>query len=113
MTVTYVHVYGHQDDKIPWDDLTLQQQLNVLADKLAKDVLDRAVRDNLFIMSLFPLESFRVMVNGKKVTSSIKEAMYEEWGRTEARSLMAKRKIVSEDNFDKIHWEGVGAAMMA
>eukprot|EP00956_Cyclotella_meneghiniana_P012180 scaffold17280_cov48-Cyclotella_meneghiniana.AAC.4 len=49
----------------------------------------------------------------KKVTSSIKEAMYEEWGRAEARSLMAKRKIVSEDNFDKIHWEGVGAAMMA
>eukprot|EP00956_Cyclotella_meneghiniana_P003395 scaffold4090_cov21-Cyclotella_meneghiniana.AAC.1 len=59
VAIAYAHVYGHQDDKIPWDDLTLQQQLNVLADKLAKDVLDKAVRDNLFISSLFPFESFR------------------------------------------------------
>ena len=113
VSIAYAHVYGHQDDKIPWDDLTLQQQLNVLADRLAKDALDRAVRDNLFISSLFPFESFRVLVNGTKVTSSIKDAMYDDWGRREARTLMAKRKIVSEDNFDKIFWEGVSAAMMA
>lgn len=72
ITVSYVHVYGHQDDKANWDDLTLQQQLNVHADSLAKAALKKAVRDNSFISSLFPFESFRVMIGGCKVTSSIK-----------------------------------------
>jgi hypothetical protein len=111
ITVSYVHVYGHQDDKTNWDDLTLQQQLNVHADSLAKAALKKAVRNNSFISSLFPFESFRVMIGGRKVTSSIKKALYANWGRTAARDLMSKRKIVSESNFDKIYWEGVGAAM--
>ena len=52
------------------------------------------------------------MVGGKKVTSSIKKALYKDWGRTAAIDLMSRRKIVSEGNFDKIYWEGVGAAML-
>ena len=56
--VSYVHVYGHQDDKTGWNDLTLQQQLNVLADSHAKSALKKAVRTNTFVSSLFPSESF-------------------------------------------------------
>ena len=51
------------------------------------------------------------MIGGRKVTYSIKKALYADWGRTAARDLMSKRKIVSESNFDTIYWEGVGAAM--
>eukprot|EP00956_Cyclotella_meneghiniana_P003396 scaffold4090_cov21-Cyclotella_meneghiniana.AAC.2 len=39
--------------------------------------------------------------------------MYDDWGMREARALMTKRKRGSEDNFDKIFWEGVAAAMIA
>ena len=53
-----------------------------------------------------------MIIGGKKVTSSIKKALYKEWGRTAAIDLMSRRKIVSEENFDKIYWEGVGAAML-
>jgi hypothetical protein len=35
LDITYEHVYGHQDDTIPWDSLTLLQQLNTIADRLA------------------------------------------------------------------------------
>eukprot|EP00956_Cyclotella_meneghiniana_P011946 scaffold16843_cov51-Cyclotella_meneghiniana.AAC.2 len=41
--ITYEHVLGHQDDKVAWAALTLVQQLNVVADKVAQDYLVRAI----------------------------------------------------------------------
>ena len=37
--ITYKHVYGHQDNRVVWDDLTLFQQLNVITDRLAQEAL--------------------------------------------------------------------------
>eukprot|EP00956_Cyclotella_meneghiniana_P019226 scaffold32771_cov65-Cyclotella_meneghiniana.AAC.3 len=70
--IVYEHVYGHQDKNIPWDSLTLLQQLNCIADQLAKDALWRAFASGRFISSNFPFESFRIIINGSKVTSSIR-----------------------------------------
>jgi hypothetical protein len=109
--IIYEHVYGHQDDSIPWSQLTLFQQLNVIVDKLAKDALVWAIRNNTFISSCFPYESLRIFVNGVKITSSIRSALYDDWGKKEARRLFDKREIVSASNFDLIYWDGVSAAM--
>jgi hypothetical protein len=37
--IIYEQVYGHQDKNLPWSVLTLLQQLNTIADQLAKDAL--------------------------------------------------------------------------
>ena len=57
-TVVYSHVYGHQDDTHKWSDLTLLQQLNVIADYVAKNALLYAARHSDFILPLYPFESF-------------------------------------------------------
>jgi hypothetical protein len=39
--IVYEHGYGHQDKNISWNLLTLLQQLNIIANQLAKDALWR------------------------------------------------------------------------
>ena len=71
----------------------MQQHLNVLAGSYAKSALKKAVQTNTFMSLLFPWEF-----------------LYHQSKRTAATDLMFQRKFVSEDNFDKIYWEGAGAA---
>jgi hypothetical protein len=75
MQVVYHHVCGHLDKGGCFDDLTLPEQLNILADALAKEALKRAVAVNKFISSNFPLENVCVFVDGSKVTPSVKSAL--------------------------------------
>jgi hypothetical protein len=65
--IIYEHVYGHQDKTIPWDSLTLLQQLNTIADQIAKEALWRAFPSGWYISSNFPFESFRILIEGRKV----------------------------------------------
>jgi hypothetical protein len=109
--ITYEHVYGHQDDNVPWDSLTLLQQLNTIADQIAKEALWKAFASGHYISSNFPFESFRVIIGGKKVTSSIRSALYKDWGESAARTLFEQRNIVSSSNFDLVCWDAVSAAM--
>ena len=111
MTVIYRHVYGHLDEDCPFDDLTISEQLNILADALAKEALKRAVAANRFISSNFPLENVRVFVDGTKVTASIKAALYASWGSRAARALYQEKNIVSTFNFDLIYHEGRSLAI--
>ena len=50
----YRHVYGHVDDTTSFQDLTLPQQLNVIADALAKEALTEAKYTNKFCLPLYP-----------------------------------------------------------
>jgi hypothetical protein len=109
--VVYEHVYGHQDKNIPWDSLTLLQQLNCIADQLAKEALWRAFASGRYISSNFPFESFRIIINGSKVTSSIRDTLYKSWGYKAAKHLFDQRKIVSLQNFELICWDAVSEAM--
>lgn len=107
----YVHVYGHCDRGRAYKDLSLPEQLNVIADQLARDALLAALRTNRFISSCFPLEQVRIFVDGTKITSSVKQAISASWGRQVARDLYQEKKIVSTHNFDLIYHEGVGLAV--
>lgn len=100
--ITYEHVYGHQDDTIPWESLTLLQQLNTVADQLSKEALWHAFSTGWYISSHFPFESFHIVICGSKVISSIRKALYKSWGYEEARTLFEQQKIVSSLNFNLI-----------
>ena len=110
--IVYEHVYGHQDKNVAWNSLTLLQQLNTIADQLAKDALWRAFSSGRFISSNFPFESFRIIIGGQKVTSSIRDALYKQWGYGEAKRLFEQRKIVSSLHFNLIAWDAVSDAML-
>jgi hypothetical protein len=54
--VKYTHVYGHLDDDIQFSELSLPQQLNVMADKLAKDCLLNHIKKDFAWGPTYPHE---------------------------------------------------------
>jgi hypothetical protein len=113
LDVRYVHIYGHSDDQLRFDQLTLPQQLNVMADKLAKECLLESIRNNTRYGPTYPDEPIRIWLGGDKVTSSIRNRIYDAWGSKTARCLLARRKMVHESNYHHIAWDAVGRAMSA
>jgi hypothetical protein len=108
--VKYEHIEGHQDDDIRFDDLPLMAQLNVLADKKAKECLQQSIETKKYICSDFPFERARVFCRGVKITGSIRQDLYRKWGREVARELFVAKKILSKDDFDLVNWDAVGTA---
>ena len=90
--VTFKYVPGHQDKHVPYRLLTLEQQLNVDMDKMAKKTLKRAIRRKQFITSILPLEKVRISINGNKVIRSPTDAIYDSRGRETARTFYCTRK---------------------
>jgi hypothetical protein len=73
--VMYKHVYGHLDEGTAFASLTLPQQLNVMAETLAKFELQRCIDATSGGPPLYPLEPVRILIGRTKVTSSIKRAI--------------------------------------
>lgn len=74
--IHYGHVSAHMDDILCWDQLTLEQQLNVHCDKLAKQAVSHichALISNhaacLPDTSVLPLEQCALMIDGIKMTT--------------------------------------------
>jgi hypothetical protein len=113
VSVRYEHVYGHLDDAIPFEQLSLMEQLNVVADCDAKEILMEAVERKQYITPDWPYEGVRIYVGSEKVTSSIKNTMYSSWGRKIAKELMVNRGMVSEADFDLIAFSVMKEVMLA
>jgi hypothetical protein len=109
--VSYSHIYGHLDDNTEFQNLSLPQQLNVIADTEAKRALRESVDRHIVAGPHYPLEPVTVMVKGRKVTSSTKQALYTSWGADTARALFQRRRIVSTHHFYSIAWNYVRCAM--
>ena len=111
--VQYEHVYGHLDDTIPFENLSLLEQLNVVADQDAKAILISAVERQRYITPDWPYEGVRIYVGAEKVTSSIKTTLYSSWGRKVAKDLMVSRGMVAAEDFDLIAFAVMKDVMMA
>jgi hypothetical protein len=87
-TFEYIHVYGHADDKVPFKDLSLEQQLNIFCDHLAKAARWRAIQEerNTSRQTL-PWERAAIFLYNVKVkqTSDISKPMRYILGRQDAK----------------------------
>ena len=72
----YHHIYSHMDDTSEFKNLSLPEQLNVMADKLAQEALLEAMETSRFCKPLYPNEHLRIFIDDKKATTSIKTALY-------------------------------------
>jgi hypothetical protein len=107
----YQHVYGHLDDHIPFAALSLPQQLNVIADGLAKDAITNAIKTQRYCQPEYPRETIRVYCDGRKVTSSFRQALYKSWGSRIARDLFHDKKIIPSQYFHLVNWEALHRVM--
>ena len=107
----YHHVLSHLDDTSEFKDLSLPEKLNVLADKLAKDALLEAIDKSQFCKPFYPNEHMRIVIDGEKITATIKSTLYTSWGRRIARDLFARKEIIPAHLFELVNWTGLHLTM--
>ena len=103
----YYHVFGHMDDWLREDQLSLEQKLNKRCDELAKAAVDvwigrQLARCHPRLRQLLPFESVAVLVNGKKITGDIAETVRFAKGMEKARNFLIKEKGWSNEQFDQV-----------
>ena len=107
----YNHVHGHLDNHSSFDTLTLPQQLNVIADSLAKDAIRDAIQKNQYCQPLYPHESIRVFIGNRKATSSFRNTLYLDWGAQVAQDVFHSRKLIPSKYFHLVNWDAVHRVM--
>ncbi len=66
----YVHIYGHMDQFLPWNQLSLMQQLNCVCDTLVKKALLSAIISGYHDrpILILPCKDVALVIWGNKVT---------------------------------------------
>ncbi len=69
----YVHIYGHMDQFLPWNQLSLMQQLNCICNTLAKKVLSSAIISGYHDRptQILPRKDVALVIWGNKMTGDI------------------------------------------
>jgi hypothetical protein len=72
-TFRYVHVYGHMDHMLKWEQLMLTQQLNCVCDTLAKRSVTTAINHGYHDCptQLLPKEDVALVIWGNKITGDV------------------------------------------
>ena len=106
--VKYEYVYGHLDNLLRWDQLTLPHKLYVRMDNLAKCALLAALVNKKFIDGEIPFENVSLFCGGKRASSSPTKSIYSWWWvYNTARKLFHSKMIVHKEHFKRIHWDGM------
>jgi hypothetical protein len=89
----YVHIYGHMDQYLPWDQLSLMQQLNCVCDTLAKRALTQAIISGYHerLIQTLPREDIALVIWGNKVTGDISQPLRFHASKEVARSYLQTR----------------------
>lgn len=110
MNWEYQHVQSHQDVTHSIQDLT-PQQLNVMADALAKHALMTSHLNQHYSKPDYPGKSICIFSDGCRVTSSIKSALYSSRGSQVAKTFLDKRKIICTQYFHLVDWDNQDRTM--
>ena len=127
LQLRYQYVKSHQDDIKLWADLTLDQQLNVTCDTLAKQAVGRglsidAVDRTMHPLSL-PFEQASILVGGHKLTSDVSEPIRFILGCAEAKRFYTQAIDIQDngvnrgglgwtnEQFESVDWESLHEAL--
>ena len=87
---TYEYVDGHQDRIKLWRYLTLEEQLYVKCDELAKSMVHRSMLEEVQGdrgMQLLPLEKVAVLIDNTELTTYVSAEVRYCLGKVEARKF--------------------------
>jgi hypothetical protein len=107
MKIIYEHVQAHQDRILPWSRLSLEQQLNVICDKLANGAVERAITEGESHSGpkFLPFESVAVVLDGIKLTTNIGSEVRYRLGKEDAERFYTKpRNVVRGTNRGGLGW---------
>ena len=105
----YIHVFGHMDGLLKWEQLTLTQQLNCVCDTLAKRTVLSALQYGYHNRptQLLPKDDVALVIWGVKITGDISPRLRFHASKEVARKYFARRpkNKWSNDRFDAVDWE--------
>jgi hypothetical protein len=106
------HVYGHQDDKHDYDDLTLEAQLNVDADQLAEEFLQLHLDDVDYCM-VPPLPTSGIQLNLKQgtVTHHLKRDIRLARTTEPLEEYLCNKNEWDQPVFESVDWQAHGKAL--
>ncbi len=106
------------DDSTAWDLLSLEQQLNVQCDLLAKDAVTQLAHrmchgewDIDVTAQFLPGEHTAIVVNGIKQTSDPGPAIHLLLGREQAKTFLCSKKGWTEEQFEEVDWLALHKAL--
>jgi hypothetical protein len=106
---TYRHVYSHMDQYLPWERLSLIQQMNCVCNTLAKRALTTALITGYHEQPthFLPREDAALVVWGEKITGDISQKIRFHVCKEEARKHLQTRKVNrwSAESFKEVDWE--------
>ena len=111
----YIHVYGHMDRMLRWEQLSLTQQLNCVCDTLAKRSILNAIASGYGDRStqFLPREDVALVIWGNKITGDISPHLRFHASKTEARRYLTSRPRHkwSVERFEAVDWEHLDMAL--
>ena len=109
LATTFRHVKSHMDDKLSWEQLTLEQQLNCDCDSLAKASVTRAIeasQDRGYPPTgLLPKETVGLFINQQKITSDPTNTLRYQLSKVEAKLFLTSQQGWSDEQFDDVGWD--------
>ena len=103
----YEHVYGHQDSRKHWDQLSVLEKLNCHCDNLAKAALLRGITDDAVATidrQKLPLESVAVFLGNQKITGECGDEIRFVIGLKKARRFYLEELGWMAATFDSVDW---------
>jgi hypothetical protein len=111
----YQHVYGHQDRKKTWEQMTLLEKLNYKCDSLAKSAVHQGILECPSKVSvarqLLPLESVAVFHDGQKISGEGGKELRFQIGKKEARQFYLSQLGWYAPTFDNVDWHARDKAL--
>ena len=90
------HIYGHQDETIPFCKLSREAQLNVQVDKQAQEALDKAYENQSFVKQpIFYQEGFQLWLNNEKIICNFRKELKRYIGKINLRQYLYEKKLVA------------------
>ena len=112
-TVHYQHVRAHQDDSMPFKNLSRKAQLNCICDHTAKQQITIDGSGHHQSGRLFPLEPIRMFIQGEKLTSDTGDLLSFWAHRQLAREYYGSGNMISHEQFDKADWWSLRKTLLA
>ncbi len=98
---------AHQDDKVKWEELSHDAQLNAACNASAKAMIRKQDITDLPQQEAFPLKPMCMFVEGKKMMSDTGPHIHYVAGRQVVHLFFHKTSCMFTDAFDKIDWPNV------
>lgn len=114
-SLDYKHVYGHQDKKKTWKQMSLLERLNKTCDSLAKEAVSRGILECAAAVpiqrQLLPLEGAAVFHEGSKISGECGAEIRYQIGKRQARRFYISQLGWHAQVFDNIDWKARDRAL--